>query len=289
VTGSGQARPDPEMLPAVFDLVGARISAPGGGLEVLGICGSQGCGKTTLARALMQRCAELRIPATMLSLDDLYLTKRERERLGRDVHPLLRTRGVPGTHDVALGFEVLAALQDGGPVPLPRFDKASDDRAPQTDWPVAPAGCRLLVFEGWCVGARPQPAQALLAPVNALEEAEDPQGIWRRYANEALAEDYQRLFARIDALTLLAAPGFEVVFDWRMQQERQLRESAGTGASAVMDEAGVARFIQHYERLTRHILAEMPGRADLTVRLDRNRAIVAFECGRKTFPNGSID
>ena len=148
---------------------------------------------------------------------------------------------------------------------------------------------QVLLFEGWCVGARPQPAQALLAPVNALEEAEDPQGIWRRYANEALAGDYQRLFARIDALTLLAAPGFEVVFDWRMQQERQLRESAGTGASAVMDEAGVARFIQHYERLTRHILAEMPGRADLTVRLDRNRAIVAFECGRKTFPNGSID
>ncbi|MGH8257484.1 MAG: kinase, partial [Steroidobacteraceae bacterium] len=37
------------------------------------------------------------------------------------------------------------------------------------------------------------------------------------------------------------------------------------------------RFVMHYERLTRHILAEMPGRADVLVTLDARRNIVALE------------
>ncbi|MCB2060183.1 MAG: kinase [Novosphingobium sp.] len=264
------------MLSAVFDLVDSGLKKRGG-LTVLGICGAQGSGKSTVAHAVLQQCTERAIPAAALSLDDLYLTKAERERLGREIHPLLRTRGVPGTHDVALGLEVLSGLARGEPVPLPRFDKADDDRAPPSAWPVAPAGCRVVVFEGWCVGARPQNADALHEPINALEALEDADGAWRRYANEALAGGYQRLFARIDKLALLAAPGFEVVFDWRMQQEEQLREASGPDASGVMDAAGVARFIQHYERLTRYILAEMPGRADLTIRLDRDRSPLAIE------------
>lgn len=277
MTGAVSAQGDPRTVSAVFDLVERELDARSGGLAVLGICGAQGSGKTTVAKAVLQRCGERGYPAAALSLDDLYLPKAERERLAREIHPLLRTRGVPGTHDLALGLEVLSALGRGEAVPLPRFDKASDDRMPESGWPAAPAGCRLLVFEGWCVGARPQSAQALRDPVNTLEEREDPEGTWRRYANDALAGDYQRLFGWIGALALLAAPGFEVVFDWRMQQERQLREDAGPNASDVMDEAGVARFVRHYERLTRHILAEMPGWADLTIRLDRDRSPLAIE------------
>ena len=36
------------------------------------------------------------------------------------------------------------------------------------------------------------------------------------------------------------------------------------------------RFIAHYERITRHILAEMPNRADLVIRLDRRRRPLAI-------------
>ena len=35
-----------------------------------------------------------------------------------------------------------------------------------------------------------------------------------------------------------------------------------------------------YERLTRHILGEMPGRADLTLRLDAARAVLDVVCKR---------
>ena len=97
------------------------------------------------------------------------------------------------------------------------------------------------------------------------------QGIWRARVNRALAGEYQRLFARIGLLVLLAAPGFEVVRGWRLEQEAHLRASSPTDAPGLMDEAAITRFIAHYERLTRHILAEMPARADITVRLDAAR------------------
>ncbi|MCW1428313.1 kinase [Novosphingobium sp. JCM 18896] len=265
--------PDPRLLAAIFAALGQ------GGEErplVLGLCGAQGSGKTTLAQAVAEEAQRRGIATATLSIDDLYLTRAERERLGQDVHPLLRTRGVPGTHDVALGLEVLAALDRGEPARLPRFDKARDDRRPEAEWDRAPANTELLILEGWCVGAHPEDPAALRDPVNALEASEDPDGLWRSYANVALAGVYQELFARIDVLVLLAAPGFDVVFDWRLQQEAELRESAGPDAPGLMDAAGVARFIAHYERLTRHILTEMPGRTDLVVRLGLDRSVLSI-------------
>jgi D-glycerate 3-kinase len=258
--------------PRLTDAILQRIEAPRPeGLLVVGICGAQGSGKSTLVAQLAQRLVEAGTRVATLSLDDLYLTRAERRQLAAEVHPLFATRGVPGTHDVALGLETIAALERGEAAPLPRFDKAHDDRAPCTDWPQAPAEAQVLLLEGWCLGARPQPDVA--APVNALEADEDPQAVWRSHANAALAGAYQALPARIDLLVLLAAPGWEVVAQWREQQEAGLRVSGGP---AVMDPAGVTRFIQHYERLTRWILAEMPERADLTVRLDANREILGL-------------
>jgi D-glycerate 3-kinase len=265
------ARLDPRILDAIF----AAIAAEHGPRPiVLGICGAQGSGKSTLAHAVEQAAIAKGMAAASLSLDDLYLTRAEREELARSVHPLLRTRGVPGTHDIALGLAVLDMLGCGEAASLPRFDKASDDRVPPKRWERAPADTELVIIEGWCVGARPQVAEALRDPVNVLEAQDDPDGVWRRYANDALAGSYQALFARIDVLVLLAAPGFEIVFDWRLQQEEELRQGVGPDAPGLMTAAGIARFIEHYERLTRHILAEMPSRADIVVTLAEDRSVL---------------
>jgi D-glycerate 3-kinase len=191
------------------------------------------------------------------------------------VHPLLRTRGVPGTHDIKLGVHTLTALGHSGPVPLPRFDKSIDDRRPKAQWDSVSGPAQLVLFEGWCVGARPQTLGPLDQPVNALEANEDVDGRWRRYVNDALGGEYQRLFAKIDFLVLLAAPSFDVVLKWRTQQEHELREQSGN-KSGVMSDAELVRFIQHYERLTRHILIEMPGRADLVIRLSPERKVLAW-------------
>ena len=247
----------------------ARANAPSRPI-VVGLCGPQGSGKSTIAAALTARVPR----SATLSLDDLYLTRVERQALARAVHPLFATRGVPGTHDVALGHAVLDALDRGEPVGLPRFDKAVDDRAPPATWPHLPAGCDLLVFEGWCVGARPQDDAALVRPVNALERIEDADAVWRTAINRALAGAYQSLFGRMDLLVLLEPPSFETVVGWRTEQERALRH-ARPDAPAGMDDAAVRRFVAHYERLTRHILAEMPARADLTLTLDAERRCVS--------------
>lgn len=238
---------------------------------IIGICGAQGSGKTTLTGKLLMRCESEGICAASLSLDDLYLTRSEREELARSVHPLFAVRGVPGTHDIALGMEIFDLLGAGESVAMPRFDKAQDDRCDAASWNYAPAACQLLFFEGWCVGAMPQSGDDLREPVNALEAGEDEQAIWRRFANAALAGPYRALFDRLDRLILLAAPGFDVVHQWRAQQESELREQVGNDAPGLMDDAAITRFIAHYERLTRYILAEMPGRADCIIWLDEKR------------------
>jgi D-glycerate 3-kinase len=239
---------------------------------VVGICGSQGSGKSTACANVATALAATGISAAVLSLDDLYLPRAAREELARSVHPLLLTRGVPGTHDISLGLRTLEALGTRGRVPLPRFDKARDDREPESRWEAFYAPADVVLFEGWCVGARPQSPGLLELPVNALERREDVDGRWRRHVNDVLARDYQRLFAPLDFLALLAAPAFDVVTRWRTQQEHRLR--ASQPGARVMADSQIERFVQHYERLTRHILAEMPARADLVLRLDENRRVI---------------
>jgi len=233
----------------------------------LGLCGAQGSGKSTIAAATTAFLNARGLKAIALSLDDFYLSREARGWLAGKVHPLMAVRGPPGTHDVALACVILDHLAQPGSTPLPRFDKATDERFPKADWPSVEGPIDVVIFEGWCVGARPQPASDLALPVNELERVDDANGRWRQYVNRQLAEPYQALFSRLDALVLLAAPGFEVVRAWRTEQEHKLRDRSGGG----MDDATINRFIAHYERLTRWILQEMPARADWTIPLEADR------------------
>ncbi|MGC4028440.1 MAG: hypothetical protein QM696_06190 [Steroidobacteraceae bacterium] len=256
--------------------IAARARAISGVLPV-GLCGAQGSGKTTAATALGELLRECGTPAAVLSLDDFYLTHAARQALARSVHPLLITRGVPGTHDLPLALEIIAALQRGERPALPRFDKSRDDRLPAARWQRPPAAVKVVLLEGWCTDARPEPETALQQPINDLERNEDAGGIWRRYVNAQLAGPYRALFDPLAMLILLQAPSFEVVYRWRLEQEHKLRArlaAAGQDSRGVMDDAAVARFIAHYERVTRHILAEMPRRANQVIRLDATRAVI---------------
>ncbi|MBB3344986.1 kinase [Luteimonas sp. RC10] len=240
------------------------------GARVLGISGLQGTGKSTLATQLAAAGRARGLAIAVLSLDDLYLDHRARQHLARTVHPLLATRGPPGTHEVALGCALLDTLRTGGSARLPRFDKGRDDRRPAADWTSA-GPVALTVFEGWCLGATPEPAEALAAPINALERDEDPDGTWRRWCNAALARDYPALWQRVGRLLFLQPPGFEVVPAWRWQQEQALRSAARDRAG--MDRAQVERFVQHYERVSRRLLRTLPDTADVVIALDAQRRV----------------
>jgi D-glycerate 3-kinase len=237
---------------------------------ILGVSGLQGSGKSTLAVALIEAARERGWSAVTLSLDDVYLTRAERDTLGKEVHPLLRTRGVPGTHDVTLLASTLGALEKAAPerpVSIPRFDKGQDDRYASALWPEVPQPPMVVILEGWCLGLEPQPDADLVEPINALEREEDPEGVWRQWVNTKLA-GYLSVWRRLDALVLLQAPSWDVVARWRDEAEWSLR---ARGEPRAMDEGEMTRFLQHYERLSRHALATLPGKADMVVTLDQDR------------------
>ena len=187
-----------------------NIAAPEKRLQYIAISGAQGSGKTTLADILVEQLEDVGICAVACSLDDFYLRHAQRVELSQTVHPLLRTRGVPGTHDIELCLRILDDVTRR-PTRLPTFDKGTDDRVAPTDWRTA-GPVDVVIIEGWCLGARPQSDAQLADPINELERDEDGDGRWRGFVNAALAR-YQKLFERFDALIYLQIPDFDCVRD----------------------------------------------------------------------------
>lgn len=242
---------------------------------ILGLSGLQGSGKSTLARVMKGEAESRGWPTDVLTLDDFYYPRSEREALAREVHPLLRTRGVPGTHEIELLLSVLAALPQASeklPVTWPRFDKGRDTRIPPSRWPKVTRPPKLVILEGWALGLRPQLQAALETPVNALEREEDPDGRWRHWVNKQLRA-YQPLWRKLDALIVLQAPGWDVVRRWRGQQEEDL---LARHAPLAMDASSMVRFLAHFERLSRHALATLPAMADTVVEYDDDRHVTGL-------------
>ena len=152
-------------LPLAAWLRAGRAAGGGDGTRIVGVCGAQGSGKSTFCRLLGTVLSEAfdETPVT-LSIDDIYETHERREELAAEVHPLFATRGVPGTHDVALGIDTierLATLGAGETAALPVFDKAMDTRLAPQRWRTHRGPVSTLLFEGWCVGAVPESEAAL--------------------------------------------------------------------------------------------------------------------------------
>ncbi|XAO70591.1 MAG: hypothetical protein AAYR33_05710 [Acetobacteraceae bacterium] len=121
---------------------------------------------------------------------------------------------MPGTHDIPLALRTIDSLLEGQPTPIPSFDKSLDDVLPSDHWALSPVHPDVILLEGLCVGARPKSPHAL---------QEDPLGVWRAAVNDALMSDYQKVFSRLDALCLISPPDFNIVTQWRQEQENALR------------------------------------------------------------------
>jgi len=256
-----------------------HVVARRGGSFVLGINAAQGAGKSTLACFLADYLrAQYGDNVATLSIDDLYLPKTDRQRLAREVHPLLATRGVPGTHDPELGYATIRKLQElaaGESMPLPRFDKLRDDRLPADEWPVVAGPVDMILFEGWCVGSQAVASHELQVPVNELERKRDSGGEWRRFVNDQLGARYQTLFDLLDALVFLAVPDFDCVRRWRTEQEQRLSAAGDSGCGQGMSDAQVAQFVQYFERISLNNLQVLPQRADVVLRLGREHQPVS--------------
>jgi D-glycerate 3-kinase len=262
-------------LPLVRDIK-AEIQSSRKGPFLIGINGAQGTGKSTLAKLLSALLTSSGYRTVNLSIDDFYYSKAKRQELADEIHPLLRSRGVPGTHDVDLALNLIEQLYAAGSnqqITLPRFDKSLDDCRPVAACEQIQGPIDIIILEGWFVGAKAQAGDELTQAINELEINEDSDGRWRAYVNQQLAGSYQSLFEKIHILLMLQAPGFEQILEWRSLQEEKLRTLAVTDASGLMDRKAIKHFIQHFERLTRHCLRTLPDSADRVFRLNTEHRI----------------
>ncbi len=244
---------------------------------IISFNGAQGSGKSTITRFISLILKHhFKRHSVNISLDDFYLTKQERVHLAQKIHPLLKTRGVPGTHDIELAIKTLKDLKicsQEKPCFIPVFDKAKDDRKEEQEWIKTETPCDVILFEGWCNHAPIQTEKDLITPMNDLEKNEDPQRIWRTFVNDQLSEYQQRLFSQCDNLFFIKIPHFSKVLEWRGIQEKKL--ALTNPKNNVMDKNDLLRFIQHYERITRSCLIELRIIADTIIELDDNHQIKA--------------
>lgn len=248
---------------------------------IFGVQGTQGSGKSTSSdfiKLLLEN--EYNLSTVVLSIDDFYLTANQRKELSQTIHPLLQTRGVPGTHDIELAIQTINQLSDldaHQSMAIPRFEKAIDDRAPKDQWPEVHGPVDVIILEGWCIGLKPETVDSLTNPVNELESKEDKDGKWRSFANESLNSKYQQLFSMIDKQLVLNAPSFDCVYQWRLTQEHKLieriQQSGASNNVKTLTDEGVKRFISHYQRLTEHALRTMPKQADWCLWLTADQKI----------------
>ena len=176
----------------------------------------------------------------------------------------------------------LKTLKTDQTIKLPVFNKGMDDRMPENKWTIVNGDPDVIIFEGWCVGTRPQRESELIKPVNSLERQKDKNCIWRKYINNKLKTDYRSLFSEIDFLIYLCVPGFEKVYEWRVKQEKDLSAHlSGIEKNALMTDSDLKLFIMYYERLTKHMINTLPSVSDITVYLNDNHLPCNFKVAAK--------
>ena len=238
--------------------------------KIIGLSGGQGSGKSTITgilKFILKK--EYGLDLCVFSIDDFYKTKAERTKMSKKIHPLFLTRGVPGTHDVKLIDKTLRNLKKTifKPVLIPKFDKLTDDRFKKSQWTKVRKQPHVIIFEGWCVGARHQKINMLKKPQNLIEKKFDPDLKWRKKVNNLLKGNYKKLFNKIDKLVYLKAPSFNHIFQWRLLQEQKLKLTSKN--KETMSKSKVREFIMYYERITRQMMEDFSKISDLTVFLDQ--------------------
>ena len=244
---------------------------------IVGLSGGQGTGKTTISSIMsiiLKKYFKLNI--FKISIDDFYKTRKERFLLSKKIHNLLMTRGVPGTHDTNIILDFLNKVKNKNfkPLKLPKFNKAADDRFKKELWYSINKRPDVIIFEGWCIGARPQKNYQLKKHINSVEKLNDQNLIWRKYVNYQLKKNYRKLFNQLNCLLYLKAKNFNLLQKWRLKQERKLLTFSREYKNLkIMNKKEVINFMKTYERITKNMFKDAPKYASIILNLNSNHQI----------------
>tara|TARA_B100001123_G_scaffold436057_1_gene565707 strand:- start:502 stop:1422 length:921 start_codon:yes stop_codon:yes gene_type:complete len=241
----------------------------------LGLSGGQGSGKTTIAgilKIILRKFFKRNVYT--ISIDDFYKTLNERNKMSQKIHPLFKTRGVPGTHDINLirKFFTFIKRRKFKKFKTPKFDKSIDDRVKKEYWTSIKKRPEIIILEGWCVGAKPQSNSLIKNSINILEKNEDKNLAWRNYVNKKLKNEYKKIFSMIDHLIFIKVPNFNMVLKWRLLQERKLKKKSYLNKK-IMSHAQIKRFVMFYERITLQMIKDLNKYASLVILLKKNHEI----------------
>ncbi len=232
--------------------------------------GSQGIGKSSFINIIsktIERFYNKRI--LMLSLDNYYLSKKQRLLLSKKKHKLLITRGVPGTHNIKKLVKNINQFSKGKhTITIPLFDKLTDDKSKSI---IMKNKFDILFLEGWCCGSSEIPKKILYKNINNLEKIKDPKYQWRNFYNNQLKMEYKKLFKLFDELIFLKTSSFDNVFEWRLKQEKYNQSKNKKSKRMSADEIKI--FIQHYEKLTKWMLKDLNKKAQIVIKFEKNHKI----------------
>ena len=234
------------------------------------ISGSQGSGKSTLSKLIkiiIEKTSSKKV--MLLSIDDYYLSKIDRYNLSQQIHPLLITRGVPGTHNIKKLKEHLGQFKKKQfPIITPTFNKLKDDISIKTK---VFNKADILILEGWCCGAKPIENKFLKINLNKVEKELDKDFKWRKYYNSKLKNEYQQIFKTFDRIIYLQPLSFQFVLKWRYAQEKN--NAKKTKTKNFMNKNTTKNFILYYEKLTKWMIKNMPDKADMLIKVDKEQKI----------------
>ena len=235
------------------------------------ISGSQGCGKTTLLKLIKNNFKNFyNIDPLCISLDDYYLTKKQRNDLSKRIHPLLQTRGVPGTHATEKIIKTLQLFDKKKyPIRIPKFDKLNDDRLSSSQ--IITSKKNMIFLEGWCCGCPPLSNSFLQKNLNNIEKT-DSEYIWRKYYNKKLKKEYRLIFKHFEYLIYFIIPSFDCVLKWRIKQEKRLKLNKKKNIN-YMNKIEIKDFISYYEKITTWMMKNTLSKSDLTIKINKNQKI----------------
>jgi len=154
----------------------------------------------------------------------------------------------------------------------PKFSKILDDRLKKKYWFNINERPEIVIFEGWCIGAKSQLNSSIVKPINILEKREDKDMVWREYVNKKLKNEYKKFFSKIDHFIFMKVPNFKMVFKWRLLQEIKLRKKSHSNKK-IMSYYEIKRFIMFYQRITLQMIKDLSKSASMVMLLKRNHEI----------------